>query len=382
MTSVSVIIPAYNQGHYLEGCVQSVLNQSYQDFEVIIVDDGSTDRTKEIGTSFSDSRVHYIYQSNKGLSGARNTGIKKARGKYITYLDSDDQFLPKKLEVLVDKLENEPDLGLVAGEAIIIDEQGKKLGEVFDAPPPEDPLQFIMGNPLHVGSILIRAEWQSKVGYFDESLRSYEDWDMWLRLAKAGCQFGWVAQPVSLYRFHRDQMTRNGAQMTTATFKVLEKTYSADLPDDWRKYKDIAYSNAYLRAAPQAYLSRDFNKAKSYINKAIELNPKLQENHAKELATRIAGWADYSKIDNPLAYLTDVYNNLPDSLEDLAKRGNNEIAEKATQLAFTAFENSDYQEAQLALRCGIKHKPHILVNRGILSIYLKSLLKSSSSNKK
>ena len=222
MPTVSVIVPAYNQGHYLEECIQSVLKQTYEDFEIIIVDDGSTDNTQEVSTSFSDSRVHYIHQENRGLSGARNTGIKKAKGSYITYLDSDDLFLPKKLEVLIDNFETEPDFGIIAGQAIVINEHGEKLGEVFDTPPPKDHLQFLMGNPLHVGSVLIRYEWQIKAGYFDENLRSYEDWDMWLRLVRAGCNFGWVAQPVSLYRFHPAQMTRDGEQMTTATFEVLD----------------------------------------------------------------------------------------------------------------------------------------------------------------
>ena len=269
MSIVSVIIPAYNQGSYLEDCIQSVLDQTYQDFEIIIVDDGSTDNTREVGTSFSDSRVHYIYQSNRGLSGARNTGIRNAKGSFISYLNSDDQFLPDKLKLLVQKLEADPDLGLVAGQAIVIDENGIKLGEIFDAPLPDEPIQLLMGNPLHVGSVLLRSEWQNRVGFFDEKLHSYEDWDMWLRLAKAGCKFGWVSEPVSLYRFHHAQMTRNGSQMTTATFDVLNKTFAAKLPEDWENNKNIAYSNAFLRAAPQAYQARNFEEAKFFMNEAV-----------------------------------------------------------------------------------------------------------------
>ncbi|NIW46854.1 MAG: glycosyltransferase, partial [Gammaproteobacteria bacterium] len=94
MSTVSVIIPAYNQGHYLGECVQSVLDQTYPDFEIIIVNDGSTDNTQRVAKSFSDPRIKYIYQENRGLSGARNTGIRNAIGTYVTYLDSDDLFLP------------------------------------------------------------------------------------------------------------------------------------------------------------------------------------------------------------------------------------------------------------------------------------------------
>jgi len=223
MSTVSVIIPAYNQSHYLGQAIQSVLDQTYPDFEIIVVDDGSTDDTRAVADSFTDARLRYVYQDNAGLSAARNTGIRHATGTYLSYLDSDDLFLSEKLALLVDAFDREPELGFAAGQAVLIDENSQPLGEIFDAGLPQDRSQLLMNNPLHVGSVLLRRDWQEKVGFFDESLRSYEDWDMWLRLVRAGCQMGWVPQPVSLYRFHRAQMTRLGKQMTTATFAVLEK---------------------------------------------------------------------------------------------------------------------------------------------------------------
>jgi glycosyltransferase involved in cell wall biosynthesis len=131
---VSVIIPAYNQGHYLGEAIQSVLSQTYQDFEVLVIDDGSTDNTAEIARSFSDPRIQYIYQDNRGLSGARNTGIRHARGEYLTYLDSDDQFLPEKLELLTPNLKPTLELGLVAGQAIPIDEHRPAGWKIFTTP--------------------------------------------------------------------------------------------------------------------------------------------------------------------------------------------------------------------------------------------------------
>ena len=122
-------------------------------------------------------RVRYVYQENGGLSAARNTGIRHAAGLYLTYLDSDDLFLPKKLELLVGALESQPEPGLVAGQAVLIDENSQPMGEVFETALPDDPTQLLLGNPLHVGSVLLRREWQDRVGFFDESLRSYEDWE-------------------------------------------------------------------------------------------------------------------------------------------------------------------------------------------------------------
>ena len=105
---VSVIIPTYNRAHLIDKAIKSVLNQTYQDFEIIVVDDGSTDNTNEVLKNFTDSRIHYIFHtSNLGVSAARNTGIKTSQGEYIALLDSDDDWLPEKLDKQVDVLQNE-----------------------------------------------------------------------------------------------------------------------------------------------------------------------------------------------------------------------------------------------------------------------------------
>ena len=216
--TVSIIIPAYNQAHYLGAAIASALGQSYGDVEVIVVDDGSTDKTREVVEQIGDPRLRYVYQENQGLSAARNTGIRHACGTYLSYLDSDDLFLPEKVALLLAVMEERPEVGLVAGQAMPVDEAGSPAGALFDRPLPDDARELLLHNPLHVGSVLVRRSWQEKAGFFDESLRSYEDWDMWLRLARLGCPMASVARPVSLYRFHAAQMTRDGSQMTTATF--------------------------------------------------------------------------------------------------------------------------------------------------------------------
>lgn len=375
MSTVSVIIPAYNQGHYLGECVQSVLNQTYPDFEIIIVNDGSTDNTHQVAKSFTDPRIKYIYQENRGLSGARNTGIRNSIGTYITYLDSDDLFLPHKLELLTDKLIQNPELGFVAGQAILINEQGDELGQKFNNPPPDNPSDLLLHNPFHVGSVLLDREWQEKVGFFDESLRSYEDWDMWLRLAKAGCKMGWVAEPVSLYRFHSDQMTRDGAQMTKATFAVLEKTYEdPGLPDSWRNKKVLAYSSAYLRAAPQAYREGLYEKASAYLNEAVQLDPELKTNQGDQIAKKISAWVDFSKTDEPLRYMENIFNHLPDSLSELRLSRNLHLAQKALDLAFRSYNRKNLKTARQLILFGMRYKPRIILNRGVLSILLRSIL--------
>ena len=117
---VDIIIPAYNQGHYLKECVESALAQTWKNIEVIIVDDGSTDNTAEVGQSFDDPRVTYIYQENKGLSGARNAGLANSTGQFVSFLDSDDLFLPTKLSKLMGLFGDNLELGLCAGDSILI----------------------------------------------------------------------------------------------------------------------------------------------------------------------------------------------------------------------------------------------------------------------
>lgn len=381
MPAVSVIIPAYNQGHYLSQAIQSVLDQTCQDFEIIVVDDGSTDHTRQVAQSFTDLRVRYVYKTNGGLSSARNAGIRHAAGRFLTYLDSDDLFLPEKLSLLLAALQERPEWGLVAGQAVLIDENGDRLGEIFDTPLPEDTTQLLLGNPLHVGSVMVRREWQERVGFFDETLRSYEDWDMWLRLARAGCQMGWMPKPVSLYRFHRAQMTRNGEQMTAATFAVLNKTFSDMelLPEAWKAMRDEAYSRAYLRAAAQAYNSQTFAQAKTYMSEAARLNPALLANEAGLLAGLVAGWANYVKTSDPLAFLETVYEHLPDNLVVLRQRRRQELAKEAMQLGFAAYQQGDLTKARSVIWRAFCYQPYWLINRGALSIFIRSWLQAGKA---
>jgi glycosyltransferase involved in cell wall biosynthesis len=372
MPKVSVIVPAYNQSRYVEAAVRSALTQTCDDLEVVVVDDGSTDDTSSVVQAIADPRLRYVYQENRGLSGARNTGIRHARGEFLTFLDADDLFLPDKLEVLLAAFARRPELGLVAGQAILVDQDGRRIGEIFDRPLPDDPSDLLLGNPLHVGSVLLRKSWQARIGYFDEALRSYEDWDYWLRLALAGCRMAYEARPVSLYRFHQAQMTRLADQMTTASFAVLEKTYAAEaLPTRWAARKDEAYSRAYLRAAAQAYTVQDFARARDSMRRAAALNPQLLANRSEPLARLVAGWANHAKTREPLVYLKSIYDNLPDELGALRRRRRREIARQAQQMAWEARQGGDPARASRLAREAFGYWPLVAFDRAWLALALR-----------
>lgn len=378
---MSVIIPAYNQSHFLSKSIKSVLDQTYREFELIVVDDGSTDDTRQVALSFQHPGIQYLYQENAGLSAARNTGVRHSCGEFLTYLDSDDLFTSKKLELLVEKLKGNPELGFVAGQAILIDENDQPLDNIFDTPPPDEPSDLLYWNPFHVCSTMVRRTWQDRAGPFDESLRAYEDWDMWLRLALIGCKMGWVAEPVSLYRFHTAQMTQDRERMTTATFAVLSKTYAnPSLPETWRKKKDLAYSNAFLRSAIQAYRTEEFGEASSALAQAIQLDPRLAANRGDLLAQRFSALADSPKAKDKLDFLARIYDNLPAELDELAQDRNIHLARAAVELGFDRYQKNDPDGAAANLKAAVRYKPSWLANRGVLSILLKtSLLKRHQS---
>lgn len=372
---VSVIIPAYNQGHYLKEAIQSVLTQDYTDYELIIIDDGSQDNTREVVDSFSDARIRYLYQSNKGLTAARNTGIGLASGQYISFLDSDDIFLPEKLTALVGLLESKSLVGFVFGNAYYMDENGQRLALMANSWLQNDTTQLLIGNPIHVGSVLVRLEWLENVGLFDEDNQACGDWDMWLRLAKNGCVMQYIDLPVSSYRVHSEQMTRSAKRMRKAMLDVLDKIFNAnDLPDSWYPYRDQAYASAYLRSAARAYHANELIDARSDLDEALRLNPNLLESEGEKLANHFAGWANSPLVNDPVKYLNRIYGNLPDSAGILRRRRHYELGKISMQTAFTAFKRGDMTKARFYALRAFVYDPSWIKNFGAISVLFRSFL--------
>lgn len=198
---------------------------------------------------------------------------------------------------------------------------------------------------------------------------------MWLRLARLGCGMGWVAQPVARYRFHTKQMTRDRERMTTATFAVLDKTFSdPHLPDAWRKKKDLAYSNAYLRSAAQAYRSGDLLAGRADLAEAARLDPGLSSDGGVKLARRFAAIADLPKVQDKLGFLERIYANLPDELASLSQKRSVYLSQTATELGFGFYEQGDVVKAGELLCRAVRYDPKLLFNRGVLSILCRSQL--------
>ncbi|WP_165419279.1 glycosyltransferase family 2 protein [Corallincola spongiicola] len=239
---VSVIIPAYNRDAYIAHTVESVLNQSLTDLELIVVDDGSTDRTREVLDSYTDSRLTILEHPggiNKGQAAAINVGLKQASGEYLAILDSDDYWAPEKLETLVTYLQDNPEYGLVYSNGFAVDPDGKPLYPIYSDGHEEqnDPSRVVIDCYfLLPNNAVLRREIMTKVGEFDESLRAAQDHDMAIRVAEV-TKMAYLDLPLFFYRRHPDSISSQRKHIRWQNgFYILDKAV-----------KRYGYSNAVIR---------------------------------------------------------------------------------------------------------------------------------------
>jgi glycosyltransferase involved in cell wall biosynthesis len=279
MPKVSIAIPAYNAMDYLPETLESVLAQTFTDFEVLVVNDGSTDRTAEWVSQLTDPRVKLISQTNQGLAAARNTGIAHARGEYIAFLDADDLWEPTKLEKQVRVLEENPEVGLVYTWMALINETGESTGRVFQNHAEGNIWEkLIESNIVGCGSVaMVRRSCFETLGGFDQNLRSFvEDWDMWLRIAFYH-PFKVVKEPLVYYRQRSTSASNNWEAMEQSSRIVLEKAFASAPPDLLAlKKRSYGLTNLYLAWKPLQSKNQDYEKASYFCQQALAHYPQLR----------------------------------------------------------------------------------------------------------
>jgi glycosyltransferase involved in cell wall biosynthesis len=248
MKTVSVIIPDYNQAHFLSAAIHSVLHQSYQAHEIIVVDDGSSDDSREVVDQFG-SRVRYIRQENQGLAGARNTGLRASTGELIGLLDADDEWAPDYLETMVGLADQNPDASVFYCMAQCMDVNGNDLPQFVGGPPvPADRVYQLLlrQNFIIPSTVLFRRKPVLDAGMFDAALRSCEDWDLWLRLLP-GMKLIGSSRSLVRYRVHGSSLSTNVEGMQDAKKKVVENHFGLDdgHPSSWTQEKRRAYGGMY-----------------------------------------------------------------------------------------------------------------------------------------
>jgi len=229
MWKASVILPCYNGPRWIADAVESVLAQTYEDFELVMIDDGSTDNSKEIVASYlCDERVRYIYQENRGFSAAVNRGIRESRGSLIGFIGQDDLWMPNKLELQVEYLRDHNSVDLVHSNYCTIDSEAR-LVRVRDIRMPEATSnkelvkELFLTNFIGFETVLVKKRCFDEVGLFDEQMVGSSDRDMWLRIA-GKFNIGYIDIPLVKKREHKGQVSKVYAEaMIKDKFLMVKK---------------------------------------------------------------------------------------------------------------------------------------------------------------
>ncbi len=288
ISGTTVVIPAYNYAHFLPDAIDSVLSQQVTPLEVIVVDDGSTDNTREVVARYGD-RVRYIHQPNAGLSAARNTGIQAASHAWIALLDADDEFMPDMLRTLAGRAASLPaEYGLLACASLRMDRdkrpiKTKQLQQRADGD--VTPRAIVLHNQFVADAVLFRRDIAIRAGGFDTTLRSSEDRDMWIRMGRL-CRIYKIAEPLVRVRMHGNSMSRNAARMRDNMLKVLARSRAAGVVHRWhlpfwaKAHSFLHYQTAWMFRDAGDYRNATAHLLRSLLLYPLFLNPhRLNENY-------------------------------------------------------------------------------------------------------
>jgi glycosyltransferase involved in cell wall biosynthesis len=277
MPLVSVIIPTYNRAYIVGYAIASATTQTYKNVEVIVVDDGSTDKTAEVVAQFGN-KVKYLYKANGGVSSARNVGINSCGGELIAFLDSDDEWLPDKLDKQVNYLSDNPDFGMVLCDCCLIDSNRQNMGRVtrrIDLPKDGYILNDVLLKPYLIpSSVLIRKEALNDVGYFDEALRTAEDMDLFLRISRK-YKIGLINEPLFNYTRGNDGLSDQGDHDLIVF--VIERFINSLLSNINGTIVKKALFHAYSEAAKGKYWVRKGYAGTIYMWKACKCITSLSD---------------------------------------------------------------------------------------------------------
>lgn len=282
---VTVLMSVYNGEQYLKKSIESILNQTYTNFEFIIINDGSQDKSLPIIKSYSnDSRINIIDQKNTGLSKALNHGATMAKGKYIARMDADDISLPNRIKLQVDFMERNPEYVIVGSNAVLMDMKGNQIGVTHYKITNEDIRQVLPESPFIHSSTMFRAEvFRACEGYNEKIIHHFEDKILWNKMSRYGKMFN-ISEPLIFYRLVPDSISNRKSSkfkvFQEISARIIETEIVAD--SDLEKIKEIVGSqtykeklaNYYLRVG-KLYIENNFNRKKAIgtLIQCIKIEP-------------------------------------------------------------------------------------------------------------
>lgn len=273
MSTVSVIIPAYNKAELTCRAVESVLNQTYKDIELIVVDDGSTDDTPARLSAYGQ-RIRYIRKDNGGACSARNCGIRLARGEFLAFIDCDDLYAPDKIELGVNYLRQHFEVGFLHTAAQFIDNNDHIVGDYSHRKSRDQgwiARRLIFGNYICNSTVMVRRSCLDAVGVFDESIFTPADWDLWLRLAER-YRTGYIDIPLTKYRISDNYIFNRLDLAQREETAVVEKYFSRH-PDAGKGLRGKALACLYLRFAECYFVKGDEQRMRSEFKQAFAVCP-------------------------------------------------------------------------------------------------------------
>jgi glycosyltransferase involved in cell wall biosynthesis len=387
-TTVSVVIPTLNRCTLVQETIESALAQSLDEIEIIVVDDGSTDGTGPVLRERYGDRVRYVYQENQGESAARNKAIRHSQGEYIALLDSDDIWLPSKLEKQVWYLKTRPEMGLVSCHVLTVDAQGHP---VHTAPlHPEQTSDIVsleslaLRSPVHASTIVVRRACCDEVGGFDERIKYGEDWDFCLRVAVRH-QLGFVIEPLVKLRTHPGTQSNLllSKEVTehrlSDRLRIIESVFPLlpSEPASVTQLKSRAFCIEYAKAALSSYWHRDCVRARQLLSNAISAVP-WSDWVALRLTRLITDYAvlvaKTRSDDAAASFLSCVVRNLPAELDSEPRFKRTLLGSAHIELAFLSFQRQRHSLVPKHSLIGLYHHPSSLRNRGVLSILARSLV--------
>jgi glycosyltransferase involved in cell wall biosynthesis len=274
---VSVVIPAYNAERTIRGTLLSILRQTVHDFEVIVVDDGSTDGTSNVAASLRDSRLRVLRQENTGHAGARNAGIDHSSGKYVAVVDADDLWLPRKLETQLGIFRTQPRVRALHSAAVHVDDTLRPLfiGQCPDGKNNLIDVLCFRGLPGFMCTLIAERQLLDEIGRFDDSLIILQDWDLAIRLAREGELYS-TSEPLVLYRVHSASQSKSlelhiepGERILAAFFR------SPDLPREIVDSRSYVYAYFYAMLCGGAFQLHRWGDAAAWGRKALTANSRV-----------------------------------------------------------------------------------------------------------
>lgn len=377
MPAVSILIATYNRAAYLREALDSVLGQSYHDFEVVVIDDGSTDGSTELLRDYQrrypDKIRHFWHEGriNKGTSSSLNAAIEQSGGRYLAWLDSDDVWFPDKLAKQMSHIESQPALGMVYGYAVVIDENGTRFPGLIGGDVSRDAFrQLVIGNAICPSTVLMRRACLDDVGWFNEGV-IYHDWELFIRIA-ARYPIGFISEPLAFYRIHaRNISILDQAETKLERSLAVIDTVFSERTDVDPGLRDKALAAVYFAAVLDYCAAGQLGDAGHYLENTRSLLNGSLPLEPEELIGRVVAYATYSfrgTQEEKVRFVRAVFSIVAPSLEGKA------VAHFHITDAFASHLRGNSPGARQHILQALGHDPGWLRNRGVLSIGAEAFL--------